>query len=83
MMKPVDDQKLIPADDLIADLRRQFPGRVTTVSYAGLKFAVEAGIDCWEFAWTYSFQAVIRDIGTPEQKQRLAEILTKGGVDNE
>ena len=63
-------------DNLIAELRRKFPGRVTVVSYEGLKFAVEAGIDCWEFAHTDSFQEVIRDIGTSEQKQRLEAILT-------
>ena len=70
-----DNQKLIPVDKVIAELRRMLPGRVTVVSYEGLKFAVEAGIDCWEFAHTDSFQEVIRDIGTPEQKQRLEEIL--------
>ena len=70
-----DKRELIPVDELIAKLRRELPGRVTVVSYEGLKFAVEAGIDCWEFVLTDSFQEVIRDIGTPEQKLRLEAIL--------
>jgi hypothetical protein len=71
-----DNRELIPVGEVIAKLRRKFPGRVTVVSYEGLKFAVEAGIDCWEFVLTDSFQEVIRDIGTSEQKQRLEAILT-------
>jgi hypothetical protein len=54
-------------EDAVKDLRKEFPGRVTTVSYAGLKFALEAGIDVWEFAETYSLQSVIRDHGLKEE----------------
>ena len=65
-------------DEVAKELRETFPGRVTTVSYAGMKFAMECGIDVWEFAETYSLQAVIRDFGTPAQKQRLKEEILAG-----
>ena len=50
-------------------------GRVTVVTYEGLRFAMACGIDVWEFAETITFQKLIADIGTPAQKQRLREIL--------
>jgi hypothetical protein len=63
-------------DELVAKMRKEFPGRVTTVSYAGLKFALECGIDIIsDYAEMYTCQAVIRDCGTPAQKQRLKEEL--------
>jgi hypothetical protein len=71
-----DNQELIPVDNVIAELRRKLPGRVTMVSYEGLKFAIQSGVDVWEHWRTDSFREVIRDIGTPEQKQRLEAILT-------
>jgi hypothetical protein len=65
---------LIPFGKVVEEARKVAgPGRVTVVSYNGLKFALEAGIDVWEFAETLTLQAVIRDHGTPEQKQRLKE----------
>jgi hypothetical protein len=69
------DTKLIPVDEVIAELRRKFPGRVTVVSYEGLKFAIQSGIDVWEHWRTDSFQDVIRDIGCPEQKERLKNLI--------
>jgi aryl-alcohol dehydrogenase-like predicted oxidoreductase len=51
---------------------------MTVVSYDGLKFALDCGIDVWDFAETYTLQAVIRDHGTPAQKQRLKEELIAG-----
>jgi hypothetical protein len=62
-------------DDLVAMARKAAPGRVTTVSYEGLKFALDCGIDVWDFAETYTLQAVIHKHGTPKQKQRLKEAL--------
>jgi len=58
-------------DDLIQDLRRQFPGRITVVSYEGIKTARDLGIDCWHLAGSISFQHVIHDHGTPEEQDRL------------
>jgi hypothetical protein len=57
----------------IQELRKDFPGQVTTVSYDGLKFALECGIDVWDYAETLSLQTLIADIGTPAQQQRLRE----------
>jgi hypothetical protein len=57
-----------------SELRRIAPaGSVTIVSYDGLKFFLDCGIDVWDYAETYSLQAVIRDHGTPAQRQRLRE----------
>jgi hypothetical protein len=61
-------------DDAVDEIRAVAPGRVTVVSYAGLKFARECGIDCWEFAATISFQHVIHDYGTPEEQKRLRDL---------
>jgi hypothetical protein len=77
MSKPFTRRNLT-FDELVADIRKAAPGRVTVVTYAGLKFALECGIDVWEFAETYTLQAVIRDHGTPKQKQRLKEELLAG-----
>jgi hypothetical protein len=57
----------------IQEFRKDFPGQVTTVSYNGLKFALDCGIDVWDHAETYSLQAVIGDYGKPAQQQRLRE----------
>jgi len=62
-------------DDLVSSLRQENPGRVTVISYAGMKFALAAGIDVWDYAETYSLQGVIRDYGTSAQQQRLKEEL--------
>jgi hypothetical protein len=59
-------------------MRAVASGRVTVVSYDGLKFALDCGIDVWDYAETYTLQAVIRDHGTPAQKQRLKEELIAG-----
>lgn len=61
-------------DTLVKEMRKVAgPGRVTTVSYSGLKFALDCGIDVWDFAETYTLAAVIRDHGTSEQKIRLQQ----------
>lgn len=66
-------------DDLVAEIRKDAPGRVTVVSYDGLLFALQCGIDIIsDYAETYTCQAVIRDYGTPAQKQRLKEELIAG-----
>jgi hypothetical protein len=65
-------------DDVVKELRKDAPGRVTVVSYDGLKFALDCGIDVWDYAETYTLQAVIRDHGTPAQKQRLKEEIIAG-----
>ena len=65
---------MVPFEKLVAELRRDAPGRVTVVSYAGIKFARDAGIDCWDFAATLAFQNVIHDHGTPEEQQRLRDM---------
>jgi hypothetical protein len=71
-----DKSKLVPFDELVAELRRVAPGQVTTVSYSGLKFLLECGIDIIsDYAAMYTCQAVIRDYGTPAQKRRLKEEL--------
>jgi hypothetical protein len=62
-------------EELVADIRKDAPGRVTVVSYEGLKFAMDCGINVWDYADTYSLQNVVRDFGTPKQKQRLKEEL--------
>jgi hypothetical protein len=66
-------------DTLVKEMRNLAgPGRVTTVSYSGLKFAVDCGIDVWDYAETLSLAAVIRDHGTPEQKLRLQQEIFAG-----
>jgi len=71
-----DKSKLVPFDELVAELRKVAPGQVTTVSYSGLKFLLECGIDIIsDYAEMYTCQAVIRDCGNPAQKQRLKEEL--------
>jgi hypothetical protein len=52
-------------EELVAVIHKDAPGRVTVVSYDGLKFALDCGIDVWDSAETYTLQAVIRDHGTP------------------
>jgi hypothetical protein len=64
----------IPFDEVVSELRQEFPGQVTVVSYAGIKFARDAGIDCWHLAGSMSFQHIIHDFGTPEEKQRLRDL---------
>lgn len=66
--------QLIPFDSVVSELRKENPGRVTVVSYAGIKFARECGIDCWHLAGSMAFQHVIHDFGTPEEKQRLRDL---------
>jgi hypothetical protein len=62
-------------DDVVKELRTvAAPGRVTVVSYEGIKFARECGIDCWHLAATMCFQHVIHDHGTPEEQQRMREM---------
>jgi hypothetical protein len=61
-------------DDAVKAIRKDAPGRVTVVSYEGVRFARSVGIDCWDLAATMSFQRVIHDYGTPEEKQRLREM---------
>ena len=69
------DEERIPFEEVVEQLRREFPGQVEVVSYEGLKFAVQCGIDVWDYAETLSLQRVIAEIGTPAQKQRLKEEL--------
>jgi len=66
--------KKIPFEQLVSDLRKEFPGQVVVVTYAGLKFARDCGIDCWYLAGSMAFQHVIHDHGTPEEKQRLRDM---------
>ena len=66
-------------DTLVKEMRKVAgPGKVTTVSYSGLKFAMDCGIDVWDYAETLSLAAVIRDHGTPEQKIRLQQEIFAG-----
>jgi hypothetical protein len=39
---------------------------------------LEVGIDVWDYAETMTLGAVIRDHGTPAQKQRLKEEIIGG-----
>jgi hypothetical protein len=63
----------IPFDELVAELRKIAPGRVTVVSYAGLKSMLDTGIDVWDFAQTLTLQNLIAREGTEAQKVRLRE----------
>jgi len=65
-------------DELVTELRKDAPGRVTVVSYEGLKFAMDCGIDVWDYAETYTLQRLIADVGTPAQKQWLKEEIIAG-----
>ena len=69
---------MVTFEKLVSEIRADAPGRVTEVSYSGLLLALQIGIDVWDYAETYSLQAVIRDHGTPEQKQRLKEEIIAG-----
>jgi hypothetical protein len=62
-------------DDAVKEMRSVAPGRVTVVTYEGLRFALACGLGVWDYAESYALQAVIRDHGTPKQKQRLREEL--------
>jgi hypothetical protein len=73
-----DNDKRVTFEELVAEIRKDMPGRVTVVSYDGLKFALDCGIEVWDFAETITLQAVIRDHGTPAQKQRLKEEIIAG-----
>jgi hypothetical protein len=73
-----DNDKRVTFEELVAEIRKDAPGRVTVVSYAGLKFALDCGIDVWDYAETLTLQRLIADVGTPAQKQRLKEELTAG-----
>jgi hypothetical protein len=73
-----DNDKRVTFEDLVAEIRKDALGRVTVVSYDGLKFALDCGIDAWDYAEMYTLQAVIRDRGTPAQKQRLKEEILAG-----
>ena len=65
----------IPFDEVVSEMRAAAPpGRVTVVAYAGIKFARDAGIDCWHLAGVMCFQHVIHDHGTPEEQQRLGDM---------
>ena len=61
-------------DELVNDARKDNPGRVTVVSYAGIKFARDCGIDCWHLSGSMTFQKVIHDHGGDEEKQRLRDL---------
>ena len=61
-------------DGLVKEMRTVAPGRVTVVSYKGIRFARECGIDCWHLAGTMAFQNWIHDHGTPEEQQRLRDM---------
>jgi hypothetical protein len=61
-------------DELVSELRQENPGKVTVVSYAGIKFARDCGIDVWYLAGSMCFQHVIHDHGTEEEKQRLRDL---------
>lgn len=56
------------------NLRQDAPGRVTVVSYVGIKFARDAGIDVWHLAGSMAFQHVIHDHGSAEEQQRLRDM---------
>lgn len=64
----------ISFDGLVAVMRREFPGQVTVVSYAGLKWMLDHNMsDVWDFAETLTLAAVVRDCGTTAHKLRLAQ----------
>jgi hypothetical protein len=65
----------IPFQEVVKEFRKVAPGRVTVVSYEGLRFARECGIDIIsDYAGTLACQHVIHDHGTPEEQQRLREM---------
>lgn len=59
-------------DELVTEIRKDH--QVTVVSYAGIKFARDCGIDCWHLAGSMSFQKVIHLHGSEEEKQRLRDL---------
>jgi hypothetical protein len=65
---------VIDYNKAVKELRREFPGQVTVVNYAGIKFARDCGIDVWHLAGAMCFQHVIHDHGTAEEKQRLRDL---------
>ncbi|HXA78719.1 MAG TPA: hypothetical protein VNV41_16410 [Candidatus Acidoferrales bacterium] len=65
----------ITFENLITELHKIAPGMVTTVSDEGLQFALDCGVDVWDFAETLALQRLIAAVGTPAQKKRLAETL--------
>ncbi len=71
---------MVHFDSLVKEMRTVAgPGKVTVVSYDGLKFAMDCGIDIIsDFAEMYCCQAVIADHGTPEQNIRLQQEIFAG-----
>jgi len=65
---------VIPFDDVVRQLAKDSPGRVTSVNYADIELLHDAGIDCWHLAGTLSFQRFIDEHGSPEEKQRLRDL---------
>ena len=63
-------ERKVTFENVVAEMRKIAQGRVTTVSYEGLRFALDCGIDVWDFAETYTLQRLIADVGTPSQKKR-------------
>jgi hypothetical protein len=73
------NSRLIPFDELVSELKKTAPGRVRIANYDALKLALTLGEDdIWDFAETYTLQAVVRDHGTLEQQQRLREEIIAG-----
>ena len=63
-------------DDLGKEMRTIPSGRVTVVSYSGLKFARERGIDIIsDYAEMYTCQRLIADVDTSAEKLRLKETI--------
>lgn len=73
------NDRRVPFDELVAELRTIAPRRVRVANYAELKVALEAGdAGVWDFAEMYTFQRLIAECGTPAQKQRLKETIIAG-----
>jgi hypothetical protein len=69
----VSDEK-ISFEELVSELRKLAPGRVTTACYSDMKFLHDIGSTDWSFAGMLCFQKMIDDHGTEEEKLRLENL---------
>jgi hypothetical protein len=67
-------ENLVSFDEIVAEMRRCFPGQVTTVNDNDIRLLRQTGIDCWHLAGSLAFQRVIDEVGTAEEKQRLRDL---------
>jgi hypothetical protein len=65
---------MIDPEDLVKELREEFPGRVTFVCYDDMVFLHSIDALDWRLAGSLSFQHFIHDHGTDAERERLVNM---------